>query len=245
VARWLVALQGYDFEVQHRPGRPPDGVRPLGRGLTFSNCWCLSYSVPRSSSWSTGVGHFGNSKTLHHLCGRFYWPGCRQDVELHVHCCELCTAKKGPTQRSHAPLQQYLVGAPMERVGVDILGPFPTTDGGNRYVLLAMDYFTKSLSLILWSYRSAVQESNRCTPAALMLGRVFTEVVYQVRMPGRGRMEVLHRDRLAPYPCPACCGEGGPGQPTMPRPAWTSLEPRVTRSTAAPLLRSLHYIGSD
>jgi len=27
----------------------------------------------------------------------------------------------------------------MERVGVDILGPFPTTDAGNRYFLVAMD----------------------------------------------------------------------------------------------------------
>ncbi|KAF7648365.1 hypothetical protein LDENG_00157990, partial [Lucifuga dentata] len=34
-------------------------------------------------------------------------------------------------------------GGPMEQVGVDILGPFPTTDSGNRYVLVAMDYFTK------------------------------------------------------------------------------------------------------
>ncbi|KAF7644240.1 hypothetical protein LDENG_00225380 [Lucifuga dentata] len=31
----------------------------------------------------------------------------------------------------------------MERVGVDILGPFPTTDSGNRYILVVMDYFTK------------------------------------------------------------------------------------------------------
>ncbi|KAL0156958.1 hypothetical protein M9458_048204, partial [Cirrhinus mrigala] len=27
--------------------------------------------------------------------------------------------------RSRAPLQQYLIGAPMENVGVNILGPFP------------------------------------------------------------------------------------------------------------------------
>ena len=32
---------------------------------------------------------------------------------------------------------------PMERVGVDVLGPFPITESGNRYVLVAMDHFTK------------------------------------------------------------------------------------------------------
>lgn len=31
----------------------------------------------------------------------------------------------------------------MERLGVDIMGPFPETNGGNKYVLCAMDYFTK------------------------------------------------------------------------------------------------------
>ena len=76
---------------------------------------------------SVGAGHYGVAKTLNKLCQRFYWPGCRKDTELFVHCCDSCTAKKGPTGRSHAPLQQYQVGAPMERVGVDIL----------------VDYFTK------------------------------------------------------------------------------------------------------
>ena len=31
----------------------------------------------------------------------------------------------------------------MERVGVDILGPLPVTDRGNRYILVAQDYFSK------------------------------------------------------------------------------------------------------
>lgn len=51
-----------------------------------------------------------------------------------MHCSDSCTAQKGPTQCSHAPLWQNLVGAPMERVGVDILGLVPITNSGNRYV---------------------------------------------------------------------------------------------------------------
>ncbi len=45
------------------------------------------------------------------------------------------------TQPTHMPLQQYLIGAPMERIGVDILGPFPVTEARNPFVLVAMDYF--------------------------------------------------------------------------------------------------------
>ena len=31
----------------------------------------------------------------------------------------------------------------MERVAIDILGPLPESDAGNKYLLIAMDYFSK------------------------------------------------------------------------------------------------------
>ncbi|GBL93495.1 hypothetical protein AVEN_266064-1 [Araneus ventricosus] len=40
-------------------------------------------------------------------------------------------------------LQRYNVGEPLERMALDILGPFPVTTKGNRYVLVLMNYFTK------------------------------------------------------------------------------------------------------
>lgn len=78
---------------------------------------------------SVGAGHFRVTKTFHRLRSHFYWPCSHEDVELHVHRFDSCTGQKWPTQHSHA-LQQYQVGAPMEYVGVDILGPFPTTNQG-------------------------------------------------------------------------------------------------------------------
>lgn len=90
-----------------------------------------------------GVGHFGATKTLHRLRQAFYWGRCRRDVEDFCRRCDPCTARKGPQDQSRAPLQQYPVGAPMDRVAVDVLGPLPRTTQGNRYVLVAIDYFTK------------------------------------------------------------------------------------------------------
>jgi hypothetical protein len=40
-------------------------------------------------------------------------------------------------------MHQYNVGAPFERIAIDVTGPFPRSDQGNRYLLIAMDYFTK------------------------------------------------------------------------------------------------------
>ena len=40
-------------------------------------------------------------------------------------------------------MHQYNVGAPSERITLDVLGPLPTSESGNKYVLLIADYFTK------------------------------------------------------------------------------------------------------
>lgn len=78
---------------------------------------------------------FGVTKMLHRIRQKFYWSQCCR--------CNDCTAWKGPTNWSHAPLKQFPVSGPMERVGVNILGPFPSLEKGNRFVLLVLDYFTK------------------------------------------------------------------------------------------------------
>jgi hypothetical protein len=40
-------------------------------------------------------------------------------------------------------MHQYKVGAPFKRIAIDVAGPFPRSDQVNRYLLIAMDYFTK------------------------------------------------------------------------------------------------------
>ena len=81
-------------------------------------------------------------KTLKWLQQKFYWLGCWLYMELCVHCCDLCTAKKGQLQPLHALLKSALVPL-MERVAVDVLGPFPTTEDKKHYMLMVMNYFTK------------------------------------------------------------------------------------------------------
>ncbi|GBN73474.1 hypothetical protein AVEN_137965-1 [Araneus ventricosus] len=82
-------------------------------------------------------------KTLSKTRERFYWDPLRSDVEKWCRECHACGARKGPKTRTKGRLQRYNVGAPFERMVLDILGPFPVTTKGNRYVLVLMDYFTK------------------------------------------------------------------------------------------------------
>ena len=92
---------------------------------------------------SKTAAHCGVNKTLHKVQARYYWVGLQADVRSWVRKCTVCAQFKNPPKKTRAPLQQYRVGAAMERVAMDILGPLPITDRGNRYVLVIGDYFTK------------------------------------------------------------------------------------------------------
>lgn len=40
-------------------------------------------------------------------------------------------------------MKQYNSGAPMERIAIDTLGPLPSTEFDNKYIMVVSDYFTK------------------------------------------------------------------------------------------------------
>lgn len=101
------------------------------------------YTVLQQLHSSPSGGHLGFFKTLEKVRSRFYWPGQRHDIEDWCRACEQCAARKSPPRRNRAPMQQMLAGGPFQRVAMDILGPLPLTDRGNKYILVLGDYFTK------------------------------------------------------------------------------------------------------
>ena len=114
------------------------------------------------------AGHFGRKKTYQRVCERFYWVGRRTTVEDWCRRCDICASRMGPHRRRHGPAQIYLTGAAMERVAVDILGPLPKTESGNRYILVAMDYFTK------WPEAYPIPNQEAVTVAKVLVEGFFT-----------------------------------------------------------------------
>ena len=91
----------------------------------------------------TTASHRGIRKTLGALQSRYYWPGLTSAVHRLVARCHVCGSKKTWGRKRRAPLKQYVVGAPMERIAIDILGPLPETPRKNKFILVVSDYFTK------------------------------------------------------------------------------------------------------
>ena len=88
-------------------------------------------------------GHLGEEKMLSRLKERFYWPGSSEAVRNWCRSCITFATRKMPAPKRKAYLQSIQVGYPMQIVSVDITGPLPITDEGNKYVLVVMDYFTR------------------------------------------------------------------------------------------------------
>ena len=92
---------------------------------------------------SKTAGHMGVNKTVAKVKAKYYWVRLAADVRAYIRQCTTCARRKQPVPRKKAPLRQYQIGGPMERIALDIMGPLPESENGNKYVLVIGDYWTK------------------------------------------------------------------------------------------------------
>ncbi|UYV78481.1 K02A2.6-like [Cordylochernes scorpioides] len=111
--------------------------------------------------------HFGINKMLKKVRERFYWVHYHEDVERWCKECDRCAASKGPKTRSRGVMREYNMGAPFERIAIDVIGPFPVTEGGSRYILVAVDCFTK------WPEAYAIPNQEATTVARVLMDNLI------------------------------------------------------------------------
>ena len=88
-------------------------------------------------------GHLGINRTLARIRSRFFWDKMKDDVTRFCETCPACQRRKGPYRKAKAGMKNYLVGGPLERIAIDLLGPLPKTWSGNKYIMVVTDYFTR------------------------------------------------------------------------------------------------------
>eukprot|EP00731_Ephydatia_muelleri_P023718 Em0015g1301a len=112
-------------------------------------------------------GHIGEEKMSFRLKERFYWPGSMEAAREWCKTCASCATRKTSAPKNRAALQTVQAGSPMQIVAVDIMGPFPETKDGNRYVLVASDYFTR------WVEVYAIPNQEAVTVAEKLVNEMF------------------------------------------------------------------------
>ena len=93
-------------------------------------------------------GHLGRRKTYDKMRKRFYWCSMYKNVSYWCRTCSTCGSRKMPHRSAKAPMRLYNVGFPMERIGLDICGPYPVSKKGHRYLMVVSCYFTKWVDAI-------------------------------------------------------------------------------------------------
>jgi hypothetical protein len=73
----------------------------------------------------------------------FYWPTINVNAKALVRQCEAC--QKTANQQNLPSMPVHLIPSswPLQRWGLDLVGPLPTDQGNCRFTVVAMDYFTK------------------------------------------------------------------------------------------------------
>ncbi|KAK3097999.1 hypothetical protein FSP39_015198 [Pinctada imbricata] len=89
------------------------------------------------------AGHPGIKRTLQRLRLNFYWFNMTDTVSTYIASCAACATSKKQTHTVRAEMQEYYAGAPLDRIQLDILGPFPKSAKGNKYILVLVDQFSK------------------------------------------------------------------------------------------------------
>jgi hypothetical protein len=73
----------------------------------------------------------------------FYWPKAASDAAELVRKCEGCQ-KCARDQKQPSSLTQLIQPTwPLQRWGLDLLGPLPPEQGNLKYVVVAVEYFSK------------------------------------------------------------------------------------------------------
>ena len=112
-------------------------------------------------------GHLGFEKTYLKIRTRYFWSGMYSEIEQWCKSCVDCATKKTPRNLPKAPLQPIPVEGPFDRVAVDVLGPFPTSEKGNKYVIIFTDYLT------IWVEAFAVKDLGADTTARLFVEEII------------------------------------------------------------------------
>jgi hypothetical protein len=89
------------------------------------------------------AGHPGAEETHRSVRESYHWPTSQRDIRSYVKSCLLCAQYKRRPNQPNAPLRPRQPQRVFETIACDIMGPYPETLRGNRFIFVVTDIFTR------------------------------------------------------------------------------------------------------
>ena len=118
------------------------------------------------------AGHPGALETLRAIREQYFWPKMREDVRRIIGKCPDCCLTKAARPLARGTMRSRKPFAPWDTVAVDMMGPYPRTSRGKRFILVATDLFSR------WTEAFPTSNSETETIARVLEDELFTRWGY-------------------------------------------------------------------
>lgn len=167
VVRWRLALQDYNFTVDHYPGKLNVVADAISRLHPESGSALILHHDQRSAFeavHNSVVGHRGVFKTIQLMQKHGVVDKIEQSqVNQWISQCAICQKIRLRQPKFHQALETTATAQPFTSYTIDTVGPFAADAAGNQYLLVCVDNFTRFVELI-----PTVHASAKCAAKALL-----------------------------------------------------------------------------
>jgi hypothetical protein len=157
--RWRIKLEEYDYEILYKKGTANTNADALSRinGIVVENEGHsqteindeLKRQILYEYHDAPLGGHRGMNKTYSAIKSKYSWPNMKQEIEDYVRKCKSCQINKVLGPQRKVPMEiTTTANQPFEKCCLDIVGPLPETQKGNKYILTFQDELSKFLVAI-------------------------------------------------------------------------------------------------
>jgi hypothetical protein len=132
----------------------------------------LRLCVPRTErqrllyQFHDAAAHHGIIHVYDSLRECVWWPRMLSDVVNYVHKCTECQRSKSE-RNMYLPRPMSIPTGPWTHIAIDHIGPFPTTNNGNKYILVIVDRFTKYAEAV------ACEDESAHTSARILVDHII------------------------------------------------------------------------
>jgi Integrase zinc binding domain/RNase H-like domain found in reverse transcriptase len=118
-------------------------IAPLDGSRQIVVPWSLRPRILWLEHFPVVAAHPGVSKMYAAMRRRFYWRKMCKKVEETVRHCTVCAKNRVTERKRNSFLKLFQASGPLEFVAMDILGPLPKPEHGNRFLLVISYRFSK------------------------------------------------------------------------------------------------------